>query len=92
MSENGERGFSTVFTLMAYWSDWSITGLALEGNVKTNSKDSIASRTRTCLLGARKRQEKKHMYKVKGRICYTCMLKKHLSQDCSKSNKFAWQV
>jgi hypothetical protein len=64
-------------------SDWSITDLIF----KRNSKGPIASRTRQGLLEARQMQEKKHMSKVKGRICYTCRLKEHLSQDCPKRNK-----
>jgi hypothetical protein len=55
--------------------------------METNSKEPIASRTRQDFLGARPRQEKKHMAKVKRRICYTCRLKEHLSQDCPKGNK-----
>jgi hypothetical protein len=60
--------------------------------MKTNSKGPIASRTRQGLLGARQRLEKKHMSKVNGRICYTCRLKGHLSQDCPKGNKFESKV
>jgi hypothetical protein len=37
-------------------------------------------------------QEKKCMSKVKGRICYTCRLKGHLSQDCMKGNKYEPKV
>jgi hypothetical protein len=55
--------------------------------METNSKGPIASRTRQGLLEARQRQEKRHMPKVKGRICYTCRLKGHLSQDCPKGSK-----
>jgi hypothetical protein len=79
-------------TGMAYWSDRSITYLALQGNMETGSKGHIASRTRQVLLGANQRQEKKHMSKVKGRICYTCRLKGHLSQDCPKGNKYEPKV
>jgi hypothetical protein len=32
------------------------------------------------------------MSKVKRRICYTCRLKGHLSQDCSKGNKYEPKV
>jgi hypothetical protein len=60
--------------------------------MKTSSKGPIASRTRQGLLGARQRQEKIRMSKVKGRICYTCRLKGHLSQDCSKGNKYELKV
>jgi hypothetical protein len=60
--------------------------------METGSKGHIASRTRQVLLGANQRQEKKHMSKVKGRICYTCRLKGHLSQDCPKGNKYEPKV
>jgi hypothetical protein len=77
---------------MAYRSNWSNTGLAFQGNMKTNSKGPIASKTRQGLMGARQRKEKKCMSKVKGRICYTCRLKGHLSQDCPKGNKYEPKV
>jgi hypothetical protein len=32
------------------------------------------------------------MSKVKERICYTCRLKGHLSQDCLKDNKYEPKV
>jgi hypothetical protein len=37
-------------------------------------------------------QEKKRMSNVKGRICYTCRRKGHLSQDCMKDNKYEPKV
>jgi hypothetical protein len=60
--------------------------------MESSFKGSIASRTRQGLLEARKRQEKKRMTKVKGRICYTCRLKGHLSQDYPKGNKYKPKV
>jgi hypothetical protein len=60
--------------------------------METSSMGSIASRTRQGLLEARQRQEKKRMSKVKGRICYTCRLKGHLSQDWPKGNKYEAKV
>jgi hypothetical protein len=70
----------------------SISGLAPQEKMKTSFKGSIASRTRQGLLEARRRQEKKCMSKVKGRICYTCRLKGHLSQDYLKGNKYEPKV
>jgi hypothetical protein len=32
------------------------------------------------------------MSKIRGRICYTCRLKGHLSQDCSNGNKYESKV
>jgi hypothetical protein len=60
--------------------------------METSFKGPITSRTRQGLLEAKQRQEKKHMSKVKERICYTCRLKGHLSQDCSKGNKYESKV
>jgi hypothetical protein len=48
------RSGTTCQTGMA---DQSITGLALKRNMETNSKGSIASRTRQDLLGARQKQK-----------------------------------
>jgi hypothetical protein len=47
----------------------------------------IASRTRQGLQETIQSQEKKRMSKIRGRICYTCRLKGHLSQDCPNGNK-----
>jgi hypothetical protein len=55
--------------------------------MKTSSKRPIVSRTRQGLQEASQRQEKKRMSKTKGRICYSCRLKGHLSQDCPNGNK-----
>jgi hypothetical protein len=52
----------------------------------------VASRTRQGLQEASQRQEKKCMSKIKGRICYTCRLKGHLSQDCPNGNKYEPKV
>jgi hypothetical protein len=60
--------------------------------METSFKGPIASRTRQGLLEAKQRQEKKRMSKVKGKICYTCRLKGHLSQDYLKSNKYESKV
>jgi hypothetical protein len=79
-------------TDMANWSDRSINGLVLQEKVETSSMGSITSRTRQGLLEARQRKEKKRMSKLKGRICYTCRLKGHLSQDCPKGNKYEPKV
>jgi hypothetical protein len=65
--KNGHTG-------MEYRSERSISGMAPQGNMETRFKGPIASRTRQGILGARQRQEKKCMSKVKGRICYTCRL------------------
>jgi hypothetical protein len=73
-------------------SDWSCSGLAPQEKIKTNSKGPIASRTRQGLQEASQRQEKKHMPKIRGRICYTCRLKGHLSQDCPNGNKYEFKV
>jgi hypothetical protein len=78
-------------TDMKNWSDQSIGGLAPQEKMETSSIGSIALRTRQG-LEARQRQEKKRMSKVKGRICYTCRLKGHLSQDCPKGNKYEPKV
>jgi hypothetical protein len=55
--------------------------------MKMSSKGSIVSRTRQGLQEASQRQEKKHMSKIRERICYSCRHKGHLSQDCPKGNK-----
>jgi hypothetical protein len=60
--------------------------------METSFKGPIASRTRQGLLEARQRQEEKHMSKIKGMICYTCMLKGYLSQDYPKINKYEPKV
>jgi hypothetical protein len=68
-------------------SDLSNSGLAPQGKVETIFKGPIASRTRQGLQEASQRHEKNRMSKTKGRICYTCRLKEHLSQDCPNGNK-----
>jgi hypothetical protein len=73
-------------------SDRPISGLPLQGNLETSYKGPIASRTRQGLLGTREKQEKIRISKVKGRICFTCRLKGHLSQDCPKGNKYEPKV
>jgi hypothetical protein len=55
--------------------------------MKTSFKGAIVSRTRQGIQEASQRQEKKRMSKIRGRICYSCRLKGHLSQDCSNGNK-----
>jgi hypothetical protein len=77
---------------MYNWLDRSSSGLAPEEKVKTSSKGHIALRAREGLQEASKRQEKKHVSKITGRICYTCRLKRHLSQDCLKGNKYEPKV
>jgi hypothetical protein len=77
---------------MTYRLYQSITCLALMRNMETDSNRPITSRTRQSLMGARQRQERRHMSMVKRRICYTCRLKGHLSQDCLKGNKFESKV
>jgi hypothetical protein len=44
------------------------------------------------LQEASQRQEKKRMSKIRGRICYSCRLKGHLSQDCPNGNKYESKV
>jgi hypothetical protein len=72
--------------------DRSNSGLSPQEKMETSFKGSIASRTIQGLLEARQRQEKKHISKVKGRICYTCRLKGHLRQDFSKGNNYESKV
>jgi hypothetical protein len=72
--------------------DRSGSGLAPQEKIKTSSKGPIASRTRQGLQEAIQRQEKKRMSKITGRICYTCRLKRHLSQDCPNGNKYESKV
>jgi hypothetical protein len=55
--------------------------------MKISSKGPIATRTRQSLQKASQRQEKKCIFKIRGRICYTCRLKGHLSQNCPNRNK-----
>jgi hypothetical protein len=55
--------------------------------MKTSFKGPIVSRRRQGLQEANQRQEKKRMFKIRGRICYSCRLKGHLSQDCLNGNK-----
>jgi hypothetical protein len=73
-------------------SDRSGSGLAPQEKIKTSSKGPIASRIRQGLQEASQRQEKKHMCKIRGRICYTCRLKGHLSQDCPNGNNYESKV
>jgi hypothetical protein len=77
---------------MHNWSDRSSSGLPPQEKVKTSSKGPIALTTRQGLQEERKRQEKKRMSKIRGRICYTYRLKGHLSQDCLKGNKYELKV
>jgi hypothetical protein len=77
---------------MHNWSDRSGSGLAPQENIKTSSKGPIASRTRQGLYETSQSQEKKCMSKIRGRICYTCSLKGHLSQDCPNGNKYEPKV
>jgi hypothetical protein len=74
------------------WSDQSSSSLVSQVKVKTTSKGPIVSRTRQGLQEASQRQEKKHMSKIRGRICYSCRLKGHLSQDCPNGNKHELKV
>jgi hypothetical protein len=55
--------------------------------MKTSFKGPIISRTRQGLQEASQRQEKKCKFKIRERICYSCRLKGHLSQDCPNGNK-----
>jgi hypothetical protein len=55
--------------------------------MKMSFKGPIVSRIRQGLQEASQRQEKKCMSKIRGRICYSCRLKGHLSQDCPNGNK-----
>jgi hypothetical protein len=73
-------------------SDQSCSGLAPQEKIKTSSKVAIASRIRQGLQEASQRQEKKRMSKIRGRICYTCRLKGHPSQDCPNGNKYESKV
>jgi hypothetical protein len=72
--------------------DRSRSGLAPQEKIKTSSKGPIASRTRQGLQETSQSQEKKCMSKIRGRICYTCRLKGHLSQDCPNGNKYEPKV
>jgi hypothetical protein len=82
---NGQTG-------MHNWSDWSGSDLAPQEKIKTSSKGPIASRTRQGLQETSQSQKKKRMSKIRGRICYTCRLKGHLSQDCLNGNKYEPKV
>jgi hypothetical protein len=73
-------------------SDRSSSSFVSQVKMKTSSKGPIISRTRQCLQEANQRQEKKRMSKIRGRICYSCRLKGHLSQDCSNVNKHESKV
>jgi hypothetical protein len=67
--------------------DRSSSSFVSEIKMKTSSKGPIVSMTRQGLQEASQRQEKKRMSKIRGRICYSCRLKVHLSQDCPNGNK-----
>jgi hypothetical protein len=73
-------------------SDRSGSGFASQEKIKTSSKGPIASRTRQGLQETSQSQEKKSMSEIRGRICYTCRLKGHLSQDCPNGNKYEPKV
>jgi hypothetical protein len=68
-------------------SDQSSNSLVSQVKMKISSKGPIATRTRQSLQEVSQRQEKNRMSKIRGRICYTCRLKRHLSQDCPNGNK-----
>jgi hypothetical protein len=70
----------------------SQTGIHNRSNRSSSSfvsqvKGPIISKTRQGLQEASQRQENKCMSKIRGRICYSCGLKGHLSQDCPNGNK-----
>jgi hypothetical protein len=69
------------------WSDRSSSSFVSQVKMKMRSKGSIVSRTRQGLQEASQRQQKKRMFKIRGRICYSCRLKGHLSQGCMNGNK-----
>jgi hypothetical protein len=60
-------------------SDWSSSSFVSQVKMKTSSKGLNVSRTIQGLQEASQRQEKKCMSKIRGRICYSCRLKRHLS-------------
>jgi hypothetical protein len=68
-------------------SDQSSSSFVSQVKMKTNFEGPIVSRTRQGLQKASQRQEKKCMSKIRGRICYSCRLKGHLSHDCPNGNK-----
>jgi hypothetical protein len=59
--------------------DRSSSNFVSQVKMKTSFKGPIVSRTRQDLQEASQRQEKKCMSKIRGRICYSCRLKGHLS-------------
>jgi hypothetical protein len=73
-------------------SDRSSSSFVSQVKMKTSSNGPIVSRTRQGLQEASQRQEKKRMSKIRGRICYSCRLKGHLSEDCPNGNKHAPKV
>jgi hypothetical protein len=73
-------------------SDQSSSSFVSQVKMKTSSKRPIVSRTRQGLQEANQRQEKKCVSKIRGRICYYCRLKRHLSQDCPNGNKYELKV
>jgi hypothetical protein len=64
-----------------------MTGFAHKKVMDINSRGPSASRKEERLERLYRKKEMGHMSKVKGRICYTCRLKGHLSQDYLKGNK-----
>jgi hypothetical protein len=74
------------------WSDRSSSSFVSQVKMKTSSKGPIVSSTRQGLQEASQRQEKKHMSKIRGMICYSYRLKGHLSQDCPNGNKYEPKV
>jgi hypothetical protein len=68
-------------------SDRSSSNFVSQVKMKTSFKGPIVSGTRQGLHEASQRQEKKHMSKIRGKICYSCRLKEHLSQDYPNGNK-----
>jgi hypothetical protein len=73
-------------------SDRSSSSFVSQVKMKTSSKGPIVSRIRQGLQEASQREEKKLMSKTRGRICYSCRLKRHLSQDCPNGNKHERKV
>jgi hypothetical protein len=68
-------------------SDQSNSNFVSQVKMKMSFNEPIVSRTRQGLQEASQRQEHKCMSKIRGRICYSCRLKGHLSQDYLNGNK-----
>jgi hypothetical protein len=68
-------------------SDRSVTGCVHKKALDANLRGPSASRKGEGPGRVNKKKEKDHTSKVRRRICYTCRLKGHLSQDCPKGNK-----